>query len=321
MLLKNRSHSWKIKQRAQSALCAYRVERTAILGELSVRQKVIRTVIALAIAFVSMFPVASVASSPDSYQGIIATLGEKKANVTAMATIAAGASIAVSVLPEVANEIAANLADLSSDFFMIVAVLLLEKYLLTLFGLAAFRILIPLACAAYIFGLWVPRYGFAMAQVYKKLALLGLALVCIVPTSTFLMNQIDQIYQQSVAVKQLVEGTAPEEERTGGGLLDSITSIPSNNADGAMDAATAAADQFNLLMERFAVMFVTSCIIPLLVLMGFLWLVKVVLGVNMDGVSRFAKERSWRRLGRKLQKRDAIEVERVRRFDSGSGEA
>ena len=45
-----------------------------------------------------------------------------------MATIAAGASIAVSVLTEVANEIAANLADLSSDFFMIVAVLLLEKY-------------------------------------------------------------------------------------------------------------------------------------------------------------------------------------------------
>ncbi len=88
-----------------------------------------------------------------------------------------------------------------------------------------------------------------------------------------------------------------------------------------MDAATAAADQFNLLMEQFAVMFVTSCIIPLLVLMGFLWLVKVVLGVNVDGVSRFAKERSWRRLGRKLQKRDAIELERVRGFDSGSGEA
>ncbi len=82
----------------------------------------------MTIAFVSMLPVASVASSPDSYQDTAATLDEKKANVTAMATIAAGASIAVSVLTEVANEIAANLADLSSDFFMIVAVLLLEKY-------------------------------------------------------------------------------------------------------------------------------------------------------------------------------------------------
>ncbi len=55
-----------------------------------------------------------------------------------------------------------------------------------------------------------------MAQVYEKLALLGLALVCIVPTNAFLMNQIDQIYQQSVAVEQLVEGTAPEEEQAGG---------------------------------------------------------------------------------------------------------
>ena len=63
------------------------------------------------------------------------------------------------------------------------------------------------------FGLRVPRYGFAMAQVYEKLALLGLALVCIVPTNAFLMNQI---YQQSVAVEQLVEGTAPEEEQAGG---------------------------------------------------------------------------------------------------------
>ena len=63
------------------------------------------------------------------------------------------------------------------------------------------------------FGLRVPRYGFAMAQVYEKLALLGLALVCFVPTNAFLMNQI---YQQSVAVEQLVEGTAPEEEQAGG---------------------------------------------------------------------------------------------------------
>ena len=106
-----------------------------------------------------------------------------------------------------------------------------------------------------------------------------LALVCIVPTNAFLMNQIDQIYQQSVAVEQVVEEYARQRIAGEGGSLDFITSIPSNIADGAMDAATAAADQFNLLMEQFAVMFVTSCIIPLLVLMGFLWLVKVVLGV------------------------------------------
>ena len=35
-------------------------------------------------------------------------------------------------------------------------------------------------------------------------------------------------------------------------------------------------------IEALAVMIVTSCIIPLLVLLFFLWLVKLILGVNVE---------------------------------------
>ena len=43
-----------------------------------------------------------------------------------------------------------QLADLSSHFLVVLCAIYLEKYLLTLTGFLAFKILIPVACLAYI---------------------------------------------------------------------------------------------------------------------------------------------------------------------------
>jgi hypothetical protein len=43
-----------------------------------------------------------------------------------------------------------------------------------------------------------------------------------------------------------------------------------------------ARNSLNNFIEALAVMIVTSCIIPILVLVFFLWLAKIILGINID---------------------------------------
>jgi len=43
-------------------------------------------------------------------------------------------------------------------------------------------------------------------------------------------------------------------------------------------------NSLNHLIEATAVMIITSCVIPILVLLLFLWIVKIVLDVDLSGV-------------------------------------
>ena len=55
--------------------------------------------------------------------------------------------------------------------------------------------------------------------------------------------------------------------------------------EGITGAATAAVEQLKTVLNRFiealAVMLVTSCLIPILVLLFFAWLVKLMLGIEL----------------------------------------
>ena len=62
----------------------------------------------------------------------------------------------------------------------------------------------------------------------------------------------------------------------------------------------------NGFIEALAVMIVTSCIIPVLVLVFFLWLVKMVLGVNIDVPMQMLQPRSVRHITRRFHKPPAM---------------
>lgn len=55
--------------------------------------------------------------------------------------------------------------------------------------------------------------------------------------------------------------------------------------EGITGAATAAVEQLKTVLNRFiealAVMLVTSCLIPILVLLFFVWLIKLMLGIDI----------------------------------------
>ena len=88
--------------------------------------------------------------------------------------------------------------------------------------------------------------------------------------------------------------------------LDFVTGIPNAVGDavtglteGVQGAVTGLIDEaqkaLNGFIEALAVMVVTSCIIPIVVLVFFLWLAKIILGVDVSAPAQMIRPRFMRR--------------------------
>lgn len=263
-------------------------------------RKILLVALPLALALLSFFVVARYASSPEFHQKTIQSLDDKKTTVMELTAASTAASAAISLIPgDGGTPIAEKLADLSSYFLVVICAIYLEKYLVTITGYAAFSILIPLACVLFsAYFLW-KRDGFRILA--EKLLLFGIAVYLVIPASVKVADMIDATYQSSIestidSAKQATdEIEADTEENTNGtvssdgskstestskkGLLSGIVSKVEETVTGATKNIETVLNRF---IEALAVMLVTSCLIPILVLVFFVWLVKMLLGVDLD---------------------------------------
>ncbi len=263
-------------------------------------RKILLVALPLVFALLSFFVVARYASSPEFHQKTIQSLDDKKTTVMELTAASTAASAAISLIPgDGGTPIAEKLADLSSYFLVVICAIYLEKYLVTITGYAAFSILIPLACVLFsAYFLW-NRDGFRILA--EKLLLFGIAVYLVIPASVKVADMIDATYQSSIestidSAKQATdEIEADTEENTNGtvssdgskstestskkGLLSGIVSKVEETVTGATKNIETVLNRF---IEALAVMLVTSCLIPILVLVFFVWLVKMLLGVDLD---------------------------------------
>lgn len=220
-------------------------------------------------------------SQPEAYTKTIETLDEKKENVAALTASAAAISTGLAAVPgDATDPIANELADLSSTFMIIIAAILLEKYLLTLTGMLAFKILIPLACVLTIAYLWTNRQS--LLKISTKLALFGLCLVLLVPTSTYVTNLVDATHQQAIE-QNIAEANAMAEQlqdNTGddGSFFDKSLGKFQNGLKGIINKAETHLSNF---IDAAAMLLITSCGIPLLTLWVLMWLMKTILGIEI----------------------------------------
>lgn len=161
---------------------------------------------------------------------------------------------------------------------------------------------------------WKPR----CTSLGLKLGALGLAIVLIVPASVGLSDMIEATYEEASntsiteTTQQIDEGAnqvrdnsgdtnsdsnsdteADSSESNGGGILSFLGNAASEVGtvvtNGITTITQGAQDALNLLqtalshaMEAFAVMIVTSCLIPLLVMLFFFWLVRLITGIDLQ---------------------------------------
>ena len=246
------------------------------------------------IAMVSFFRVADYAASPETHRQTIEALDEKKATVMKLTGAATGVSVAITMIPgDAATPIAEKLADLSTIFLLVFSAIYLEKYLVTITGYAAFKVLIPLACGAGIVAVLLRSH--MAKQLAVKLAVFGLSIVLVIPASVGISNLIEDTYHSSIQntidlaletteeIEEDTELNAAKEEEKKGNIFSELLSTVTETVSIATDKVE---NVLNHYLEALAVLLVTTCVIPVLVLFFFVWLVKIILGVDIPTPKR-----------------------------------
>jgi hypothetical protein len=176
-----------------------------------------------------------------------------------------------------------------------------------------FAILIPIACIIFSLGALLMKPH--LFRTSFKIGLLGLAFFLVIPASLGVSRMIENTYHESIeatiesatqtaeeieaetesaaesaSTESVPAETESEPEKpsgiadTIGGWLTSVTEsgreLTENITSSVSQSTEAFRQLFNNMLEAFAVMLVTSCVIPILVLLLFVWMIKLIIGTG-----------------------------------------
>ncbi|MDO4940444.1 MAG: hypothetical protein Q4E33_01980 [Erysipelotrichaceae bacterium] len=262
------------------------------------KKKILIVAIIICLGLFSFFYLGNKFSNPETYENIISILDEKKDNVMGLTASTSAASIAITVIPDdIGTPIANQLADLSSYLLLILTVIYLEKYLLTVIGFAVFKIIVPIVCALFISYVLFPK-NFSLKKIGIKIAAFALALVLLIPTSVKISDMIDKTYQDSinetlsVANQEIEIEEQPQQESTQDNVpwyeklynyfADAVEDVKDAVTTSTTEAVAKAKTLLSNFIEATAVMIVTSCVVPVLTVIAFVWITKLLLGIEIN---------------------------------------
>ena len=193
----------------------------------------------------------------------------------------------------------------------------LEKYLVTITGYAAFKIFIPAACVLFAANMMARNRS--VDKLARRLLIFGICIFLVVPASvkvsdlieTTYQSQIDATLEDAKSTQEMLENssaaqqemeqaqqstdqnTAQQETGISGifdkakdalsSAKDSVTTAVENVTISSEELVQKVQNSLNHFVEAVAVMLITSCVIPILVLLVFFWLIKVLLDVDISG--------------------------------------
>lgn len=258
--------------------------------------RLVACIMVLSLMVCSMTFFAKKFTNPQTYVETIQSIDEKKLIILGVSAAIAGSATLLAAVPDDATTpLAEELTDLSSYLVIVVCVLVLEKSLLTVFGSMSCYVLFPLACAfAFAFIIKKKQVFIACAI---KFAVLALALLSIVPFAMKLSDYIYDVNQVSIEqdVETIVDSTETESaiEITPDGdqpwytkLWDKVTSVVNDTVSSVTTIGKNAIDTGKHALNKFtdavSVFIIAYCVIPVFVVFLFLWLLKILFGININ---------------------------------------
>lgn len=258
--------------------------------------RIVMIVLCIVIALVSNIVLSKNYSSPEYTvnKKTITYLDEKKTTALELCAGATALSAAITLIPgDTGTPIAEKLTDLSGYFLIVVSAIYLEKYLLTILGALTFRWLIPAAMIAIALYFGIRRDFFWKLGV--KILIFGLAVYAVIPVSVHVSQLIYNTYQESIdttlaETENLISQTeenaqsSTESDQNSGdeGFFAGLVDKAKDTIEQAKDTASIATEQFKYMLNKFidglAVLIVTTCLIPIFVMVFFVWIVKMILG-------------------------------------------
>lgn len=261
------------------------------------------------VTLISIFILFPYVPRQETTEAVIASVDQDKDTVLRLAGSSTAVSVALTALPgDFATPIAEQLAQMGDGFLVVLCALYLEKFLVTVAGTIVFKWLVPLGCVIYLVGYLFKKK--ALQEIAYKLGVFALALMFLVPVSTSISAMIREKYgdtiEQTIQSAEKSAGLMQEsiaddgtDEEVGNGLgkvLQNLQNAGDTIAKGSSEMMRYLENLMNRFIEAIAIMVVTSCIIPILVLLVFLWIVKMIFQVDFDiHIPRNPLKRPFRR--------------------------
>lgn len=227
-------------------------------------------------------------TDPVTYSHTIEVLDNNRTTVLGLTAASAAASAAISALPDdTCSPLAQEISEFTTYFMLILSVIYLEKYLLTILAAAACYLLIPVGCGLLLIHSFFNQG--MLRSIGTKLVVFGAVVLLVIPTSVWVSDQINAIYSESIeitvesasAVSENLIGQVAEEGEENTTVIDEAKALLGDLSG----SVAGVVEQFKNLLNRFieatAVMIVTTCLIPLLVIAFFGWIVKTLFHVQI----------------------------------------
>lgn len=242
------------------------------------------SIILIIISLLSIFVLAPIASSTEFHEKSIKNLDDKKMTVVGITASMTAVATGLALAPgDATTPLANQIMKISSYMLIIVATIFLEKILLTLTGYLAFKFLIPISCILLIAHLFLRKN--ILLKLSLKISSLGLILFILVPVSISLSSFIENNYKDQIDNVKNAE-TIMEED------IDNNDSNDSKWFSTIKEGITSIGDETSKLMEKgkqllsnfidtIAILMITTCVIPIIVLMLMVWIVKGFIGIDI----------------------------------------
>lgn len=242
------------------------------------KEKLAKILLLIFITVFSITVLANIVPDTEYMQETVEYLDESQSTVMTFSGTASATSLALSALPEdFATPLASTVSDLNTYFIFMFAVLFVEKLMVLEGTKLAFAYLIPMTCILY--GLFVLTEKEVFKNFGRKLLILGIAVVLVIPVSTRFTNIVCKdymVYVDETIAEADAGATKINEVMTTGdtevGFFDKISAAFKNSIQGVSDLL----DYFNNVIKRsinsVAIMLVTTFVVPLLILFLFRWL-------------------------------------------------
>lgn len=227
-------------------------------------------------------------TDPATYAHTIEVLDHNRTTVLKLTAASAAASAAVSALPDdICSPLAQEISEFTTYFMLILSVLYLEKYLLTILGAAACYILIPAGCSALLINCFFPKA--TLQSIGIKLAVFGVASLLVIPSSVWVSDQINAIYSESIeisiesatAVSENLIGDVAGEDEENTTVIDEAKALLGDLSGSVAGVVEQVKNLLNRFIEATAVMIVTTCLIPVLVIVFYVWIVKTLFHIQV----------------------------------------
>ncbi len=238
-----------------------------------------------------------------------------KSNLTVMGFTGAttSASVAISALPEDFGTPLANvLAGMDKYFIFILAVLFIERVILTTGIGLAFKIIIPIAGFIYILACVTNKRR--LINLVYKFAVLGLAIAMVVPASTHMteavgaeyLTYVDQTIEETNIGAGKINEVMEENDTTEETIFDKLSNAFKTAIQSVNDLVDYFRNVIKKCMNAIAILLVTTFIVPLLTALFFRWLLSELFSIVLP-MPNFNEEGRLAGLIQKSEDRKGIE--------------